>query len=407
MDRNLLIEKTRTIFESANKRLKIVEEFLAALPEQRDNKNSRALILGFSKFLTLKGVINWSDVTPPVVKSFIILNQNESHAIFNSKEWIDVMKEFFDFLTQKNIVKDNIFVNEEILLNDDFNERLSPERICSQCGIKIQSNIAKYCSECSVLVKREITLLWNKNHPDRVKKATIKWRERNKETIREHRLKKIARSDTLIDYSKWQDILKIFDSSLNIMSPSQWAEDLRGNKTHLLWMVDHYKRMDKIMQIEERFSIYWEDKVRETHENYNRKQAAKILGLNYLTLLDWARHLKLYRVCVYCNKKLSTAEGRFHPNCEVKHKPKVKMNVLGVEDEDFVDRIKNLLPALSERESIIIENRYLFLNKKETLEALGKRFNLTRERVRQIEKKALEKLKQKFKEKAFKKNAVV
>jgi len=400
MDTSLVIDRARTIFESADNRLKVIEEFFAASDTRGDGQNYHDLILRFSKFLTLKGVINWSDVTPSIVQSFIILNQHEDQITFNSKEWIEMMKEFFDFLVKKNILKNNIFINEERLLNNDFNERLSPERICSRCGVKINSNIAKYCNECSALIKREITLQWNKSHPDRVKKATREWRERNKEKIKERRLKKITHADAFIDYSKWQDILRVFDSSLDIRSPSPWAENLRGDKTHLLWMVAHSKRMDKIIEIEKNFGIYWEDKLKEVYENYNRKQAAKILELHYLTLLDWAKHLKLCRVCDYCNKKLSTAEGRYHPNCKLKNKPpapQIKMDILNIEDKDVIDRIKNLLPAFPKREAFIIENRYFPPDGRKTLRELGEKLNISRERVRQIEKKVIVKLKQRLK----------
>lgn len=58
------------------------------------------------------------------------------------------------------------------------------------------------------------------------------------------------------------------------------------------------------------------------------------------------------------------------------------------------DLINNLLIVLSEKEKYIIENRFsLNDNPKLTLETIGKKYNVTRERIRQIEKNALKKLK--------------
>jgi hypothetical protein len=58
------------------------------------------------------------------------------------------------------------------------------------------------------------------------------------------------------------------------------------------------------------------------------------------------------------------------------------------------DLVNNLLIVLSEKEKYIIENRFsLNDNPKLTLETIGKKYNVTRERIRQIEKNALKKLK--------------
>ena len=65
----------------------------------------------------------------------------------------------------------------------------------------------------------------------------------------------------------------------------------------------------------------------------------------------------------------------------------------------FKEDIKEKLNILSEREREIINMRYgLDGQENKTLEEVGAKFNITRERVRQLEKKALEKLKEKFQE---------
>ena len=53
--------------------------------------------------------------------------------------------------------------------------------------------------------------------------------------------------------------------------------------------------------------------------------------------------------------------------------------------------IAGALTKLNERESYIVKHR-LMVDKPETLQRIGDRFNITRERARQIEKEALKKL---------------
>ncbi len=58
-------------------------------------------------------------------------------------------------------------------------------------------------------------------------------------------------------------------------------------------------------------------------------------------------------------------------------------------------KIQSILHTLTEREKKIIEMRYgIGTNKERTLEEIGKHFHLTRERIRQIEEKALQRLQQ-------------
>ena len=63
-------------------------------------------------------------------------------------------------------------------------------------------------------------------------------------------------------------------------------------------------------------------------------------------------------------------------------------------NKENVFLIEEGLDSLNKREKYIIEHRFgLHGNKKETLEEIGKKFKLTRERIRQVEKIALKKLK--------------
>jgi hypothetical protein len=57
-------------------------------------------------------------------------------------------------------------------------------------------------------------------------------------------------------------------------------------------------------------------------------------------------------------------------------------------------RVEQLLVLLSEKERFVVERRFsLNMDRRFTLEEIGQQFNVTRERVRQIEKNALQKLK--------------
>ena len=61
--------------------------------------------------------------------------------------------------------------------------------------------------------------------------------------------------------------------------------------------------------------------------------------------------------------------------------------------------IKKCLSLLNEREKFIIESRFgLNGDKRETLESIGRKLKVTRERIRQIEKNALLKIKQSLEE---------
>jgi RNA polymerase primary sigma factor len=64
-------------------------------------------------------------------------------------------------------------------------------------------------------------------------------------------------------------------------------------------------------------------------------------------------------------------------------------------DGNLIEQIQKVLKTLTKREKIIIEMRYgIGTNREQTLEEIGKYFHLTRERIRQIEERALQRLKQ-------------
>ena len=62
-------------------------------------------------------------------------------------------------------------------------------------------------------------------------------------------------------------------------------------------------------------------------------------------------------------------------------------------NEILKEEIKNVLMTLQDREQEVLELRFgLVDGTSHTLEEVGKKFNVTRERIRQIEAKALRKL---------------
>jgi RNA polymerase primary sigma factor len=65
--------------------------------------------------------------------------------------------------------------------------------------------------------------------------------------------------------------------------------------------------------------------------------------------------------------------------------------------DEFVDDVELLLTCLSEREKEILRMHFGFNGNSYTLQQIGDRFNLTRERIRQIERRAIEKLRFKAK----------
>ena len=81
-----------------------------------------------------------------------------------------------------------------------------------------------------------------------------------------------------------------------------------------------------------------------------------------------------------------------YDKCEVKAMKKPDISF--IEKTFLKDEINNVLQGLTEREEKVLRLRFgLYDGRTRTLEEVGKEFNVTRERIRQIEAKALRKLK--------------
>ena len=78
-----------------------------------------------------------------------------------------------------------------------------------------------------------------------------------------------------------------------IIKMSEWCRALRSNEAHLLWITNNEERGKKLLEIENNFNCFWEDKFKEVCESYNLETAAKAIGLNMDTFCNWAKHLKL------------------------------------------------------------------------------------------------------------------
>ena len=69
--------------------------------------------------------------------------------------------------------------------------------------------------------------------------------------------------------------------------------------------------------------------------------------------------------------------------------------------ESLNAKVDQMLENLSEREATILKMRFGFSGEVKTLEDIGQKIGLSRERVRQIEKRAKERLKSKLQSEAW------
>jgi RNA polymerase primary sigma factor len=85
-------------------------------------------------------------------------------------------------------------------------------------------------------------------------------------------------------------------------------------------------------------------------------------------------------------------EGRDGSICDFLEDKCFDSPTRGVTHDLLKERLETVLDTLTQREKEIIKMRYWIGGSTYTLEELGKKFNVTRERIRQIEIRALRKL---------------
>ena len=137
----------------------------------------------------------------------------------------------------------------------------------------------------------------------------------------------------------------------------------------------------------------------ELHRDPTLDEMAERLGITY------EKCLKLYNMQVdtlSINKKISSDEEEETELGDFIESDDDVENI--IEKDSLQEEVKDVLnnSKLTEREKYIIIYRFgLFEKEKETLEQIGEELGLTRERVRQLEKNALEKIKATYKGKGL------
>ena len=137
-------------------------------------------------------------------------------------------------------------------------------------------------------------------------------------------------------------------------------------------------------------------KLKTEHERFVNVNG-KAPSLSYLANSLGCRKRKIKSLLPYLESPINIDAhiGEEGEETMEQHIPSVKQDA----NETLINKekekiMKNILASLEEREKYIIEHRFgLHGDKKETLETIGKKFRLTRERIRQIESETLLKLK--------------
>ena len=112
-------------------------------------------------------------------------------------------------------------------------------------------------------------------------------------------------------------------------------------------------------------------------------EIAEKVGVHYQTIFRWFNEPVNEREEIPINEKVNVYKLNY---CE-----KVKDSL---EEEELKEIMHKIIEnKLSSREKIIVKLRFGFVGKKYTLEEISKLLKVTRERVRQLEKGLLEKLK--------------
>lgn len=148
--------------------------------------------------------------------------------------------------------------------------------------------------------------------------------------------------------------------------------------------VHRFDDLNKLIKIEKKYNI--------DNENDLIKKAEEELGFSCEKIKEL---LKIKECCLsisslntYLGEDYGTELIELIENCTVADTETLVTKKL------FIEELNKLLETLTDRERKIIELRFgLYGKKTHTLEEIGEKFGVTRERIRQIEAKALRKLK--------------
>jgi RNA polymerase primary sigma factor len=138
----------------------------------------------------------------------------------------------------------------------------------------------------------------------------------------------------------------------------------------------------------------------EYERNPTTEELAKILDT---TVDDVAFTLQISGRQVSVDAPLTNDSENKNNLMDVLHNNNQPLPDIGLMKESLKDEVANVLSTLNSREEEVIKLSFGIGNdQKATLEEIGERFNLTRERIRQIKEKALRKLKSSKKATALK-----
>jgi len=138
----------------------------------------------------------------------------------------------------------------------------------------------------------------------------------------------------------------------------------------------------------------------EQSEKLSNEELAERLNIT-VRKVEQLLHLKDTRSIVYLDREVHNLDTNFTSMLEMMPSPNMSPELIQKLNarEDGVYQL--LSSRLTDREQYVITRRYGLVDEPLSLSALGKEFNLSRERIRQIESKAMKKLKLPHVQQAF------
>lgn len=171
-----------------------------------------------------------------------------------------------------------------------------------------------------------------------------------------------------------------------------------AEKSRLVRLPVHiHDLVSSVLRIEKQFSI-----------QYNRKPTTEELAEQLaLPLSKVQLLLKCARVVTTIDDSLYSNRGKMKMNNEVQFRDQListQVEPSSLNDKNSVrEELRFAMAGLSQREAQIVEMRFgLGDGNQMTLEEIGRQFNVTRERIRQIEARALSKMRQPIRMNDFK-----